>query len=33
MAAREVFHEMVKHAFMQNGWRITDDPLRSQDRS
>ncbi|PID56839.1 hypothetical protein CSB45_09220 [candidate division KSB3 bacterium] len=28
MAARDIFHEMVKHAFIQDGWRITDDPLR-----
>ncbi len=28
MAARDIFHEMVKNAFIQDGWRITDDPLR-----
>ena len=28
MAARDVFHEMVKQALIQDGWCITDDPLR-----
>jgi hypothetical protein len=28
MAARDFFHDMVKQALIQDGWRITDDPLR-----
>ncbi len=28
MAAHDFFHEMVKQALIQDGWRITDDPLR-----
>ncbi len=28
MAARDFFHDIVKQALIQDGWRITDDPLR-----
>ncbi len=28
MAARDFFHNIVRRALVQDGWRITDDPLR-----
>lgn len=28
MAARDVYHEAVKHALVKEGWVITHDPLR-----
>lgn len=27
MAAKDVFHDTVKHALVKDGWRITHDPL------
>lgn len=27
MAARDIFHEQVKHALIKDGWTITADPL------
>ncbi len=27
MAARDVFHQVVKQALISDGWTITDDPL------
>ncbi|RRR66631.1 MAG: fatty-acid synthase [Candidatus Viridilinea halotolerans] len=30
MPARDIYHNMVKHALIKAGWRITHDPLRLQ---
>jgi hypothetical protein len=30
MAARDVFHQAVRHALVKDHWRITDDPLLLQ---
>jgi hypothetical protein len=30
MAARDIFHDAVKHALEKDGWRITHDPLALQ---
>ena len=27
MAAKDIFHDAVKHALEKDGWTITDDPL------
>ncbi|MGC8643363.1 MAG: element excision factor XisH family protein, partial [Isosphaeraceae bacterium] len=28
MPARDLFHECVRHALVQDGWTITHDPFR-----
>ncbi|HEY9802629.1 MAG TPA: element excision factor XisH family protein [Leptolyngbyaceae cyanobacterium] len=30
MAAKDVFHQVVKSALLKDGWTITDDPLSLQ---
>jgi hypothetical protein len=30
VAARDIFHDAVKHALEKDGWRITHDPLAIQ---